>query len=77
MLTTTQKAIILRQTGFVVPDAPSMTLQAWTGAIETLFTSFAAARAAKSLRDAQDKHRLEELRGMSADGSGRARARRA
>lgn len=78
MLTSDQKASILRKNGFAVPDAPASTLltpaqppesgaamQAWHRAIEALFASYAAARAAKSLRDAQEKSQLERLRQMA------------
>ncbi|MGJ7568374.1 hypothetical protein ACSFBX_20790 [Variovorax sp. RB2P76] len=89
MLTSIQKAIILRKNGFVVPDAPaepSVTqaqslepapaMQAWHRAIEALFAGYAAARAAKSLRDAQEKSQLEWLRQMSNGAAPRLRTQR-
>lgn len=85
MLTSIQKAIILRKNGFAVPDAPpepaitpaqpsepGPALQAWHRAIEALFATYAAARAAKSLRDAQEKSQLEWLRQL-ASGTGTPR----
>jgi len=89
MLTSDQKACILRKNGFAVPDAPETSLltpaqppasgaamQAWHRAIEALFASYAAARAAKSLRDAQEKSQLEQLRQMASTGP-RLRTQRA
>ncbi|MFM9927285.1 hypothetical protein VLK31_30195 [Variovorax sp. H27-G14] len=40
-------------------------MQTWHRAIESLFVIYAAARAAKSLRDAQEKSQLERLRQMA------------
>ncbi|MDM0066199.1 hypothetical protein [Variovorax sp. J31P207] len=37
-------------------------LQRWTEAIEVLYVQYAAARAAKSLRDAEEAARLDQLR---------------
>jgi hypothetical protein len=86
MLTSIQKASILRKNGFAVPDAPpdheplvnpAPAMQAWHRAIEALFASYAAARAAKSLRDAQEKSQLEWLRQMASGGAPTLRAQRA
>lgn len=93
MLTSIQKASILRKNGFAVPDAPvepeplltpaptasepGPAMQAWHRAIEALFASYAAARAAKSLRDAQEKSQLEWLRQMANGGAPRLRTQRA
>jgi hypothetical protein len=52
-------------------------MQAWHRAIEALFASYAAARAAKSLRDAQEKSQLEWLRQMANGGAPRLRTQRA
>jgi hypothetical protein len=41
-------------------------LQRWTEAIEVLYVQYAAARAAKSLRDAEEAARLDKLRRAAA-----------
>ena len=71
MLTIRHKADILRKAGVAVPSYPAdIDLQAssssWTHAIETLYVTYAAARAAKSLRDAEEARQLAMLRLMSA-----------
>ncbi len=84
MLTPLQKASILRKNGFAVPEAPpepdleprsepGSAMQAWHRAIESLFVIYAAARAAKSLRDAQEKSQLEHLRQLAHGGPTLAR----
>jgi|GEM_PF-404767 len=45
-------------------------LRTWTAQVNALFVSYVAARAAKSLRDAEAVRQLDELRQMSA-GQGR------
>ena len=81
MLTTTQKADILQKTGIAVPAAPApcplpdvqesaaaaepSAMARWTAAVEALFVSYVAARAAKSLRDAEERRQLAMLREMS------------
>jgi len=69
MLDTTQKANILRRTGVDVPSPPQaaegIALAAWTATIERLFVGYAAARAAKSLRDAEEVRQLDRLRRMA------------
>lgn len=70
MLDATQKANILRRTGVDVPSPPQaddgLALAAWTAAIERLFVNYAAARAAKSLRDAEEVRQLDRLRRLAA-----------
>jgi hypothetical protein len=81
MLTVLQKATILGKAGFAVParpieDAmsaasaqPSAAAHEWAWAIETMYVSYVAARAAKSLRDAEDARRADMLRRLSLAGS--------
>lgn len=78
MLTTVQKAKILGKAGFEVPAcpdgvagadadaAPESPMQKWIRAVEILYATYAAARAAKSLRDAEEARQNEMLRRMSA-----------
>lgn len=82
MLTIAQKADILQKTGIAVPAAPAPSpltavqegpattetsaMVRWTAAVEALFVSYVAARAAKSLRDAEERRQLEMLRALSA-----------
>ena len=70
MLTTAQKADILQKTGIAVPAGPTAAdpsaLARWTAAVEALFVSYVAARAAKSLRDAEERRQLAVLRELSA-----------
>lgn len=78
MLTTVQKAKILGQAGFEVParpveavpaDSPAgqdAALQTWTQAVENLYAGYAAARAAKSLREAEEARQLDMLRRLSS-----------
>ena len=40
--------------------------QAWAAAVDVLYVTFAAARAAKNLRDAEEVRQLDMLRRMSA-----------
>ena len=78
MLTTSHKAEILQRAGLAVPPRPEARLSIdildsdavlqWSQAVETLLVEYAASRAAKSLRDA-DEHeqpcRLQRLAGHS------------
>ena len=89
MLNTTQKAGILRRTGVDVPSRPSAfegtdpaeadtarspALVEWAAAVDRLFVSYGAARAAKGLRDAEEAQQLDRLRRMAATPVGRRRA---
>jgi hypothetical protein len=85
MLTVLQKATILGKAGFAVPahpinDAtaaappgpatpPSAAVHDWARAIETMYVSYVAARAAKSLRDAEESRQAALLRRLSLAGS--------
>ncbi|MGJ7614844.1 MULTISPECIES: hypothetical protein [unclassified Variovorax] len=72
MLSTEHKANILRKAGYAVPSVPGsadsfyQTPQCWGKAIETLYVSYAANRAAKSLRDAEEARMLAMLQSRSA-----------
>ena len=70
MLTTAQKAAILQKTGAAVPeaaaDATAEAASEWSATVNMLFVSYVAARAAKSLRDAEEARQLGVLRQMSA-----------
>ena len=76
MLTTLQKAAILQKTGIAVPDAPAPSpetsehvqgaMKRWAAAVEALFAGYVAARAAKSLREAEEGRQLQWLRQLSA-----------
>ncbi|MFM9925372.1 hypothetical protein VLK31_20445 [Variovorax sp. H27-G14] len=67
MLSTEHKANILRKAGYTVPAVPGsansiyQTSQTWGKAVETLYVSYAAQRAAKSLRDAEEARMLASL----------------
>ena len=89
MLNTTQKAGILSRAGVDVPSRPSAVaamapaeadtarspaLAEWAAAVDRLFVSYGAARAAKSLRDAQAAQQLDRLRRMVVTPVGRRRA---
>lgn len=76
MLTTAHKANILRRAGVDVPPA-SMTflltegeraeaLHRWESTIDNLFVDYAAARAAKSLRTAEEQRQLVQLQQLAA-----------
>ena len=70
MLTTRHKADILRKAGIPVPTCPAeVDLQApsssWAKAVEILYVTYAAARAAKSLRDAEETRQMAMLRRMA------------
>lgn len=70
MLTTSHKASILRKAGVAVPAQPldadlHGACVSWAKTIETLYVSYAAARAAKSLRDAEEARQLTMLRGLA------------
>jgi hypothetical protein len=64
MLTTVQKADILRKSGVDLPACPEAA-NAWTSRVDALFVDYVAARAAKSLRDAEEVRQLDLLRRMS------------
>lgn len=69
MLSTQQKAQILKKAGQSVPPMPGGTgpvLDAWTREVENLYVSHAAARAARSLREAEEARQLEHLRSLSS-----------
>lgn len=94
MLTTDQKATILRRAGVAVPAFPArrpsdqqhqagaestlksnlqaegrrMAAEQWARTIDTLFVEYSAARAARSLRDAEEARQLGALR-RASDGS--------
>ncbi|MEJ1170939.1 hypothetical protein [Variovorax sp. CCNWLW235] len=77
MLTIFQKATILSKAGFEVPACPAEDLSAsstsvvsqkmheWGKAIETMYVAYVAARAAKSLRDAEESRQTDMLRRLS------------
>ena len=70
MLTARHKATILRKAGFDVPATPSdpestTAFGSWIQSVETLYVSYAAARAAKSLRDAEETRQLDMLRRLA------------
>ena len=77
MLTILQKATILSKAGFEVPACPnedtptstasavSQKMQEWGKAIETMYVTYVAARAAKSLRDAEESRQTDMLRRLS------------
>ncbi|MEJ8854416.1 hypothetical protein WKW79_07545 [Variovorax robiniae] len=81
MLTVAQKANILRKAGIPVPPGPdehplengasstaepALTAEAWAATVNVVFVTYAAARAAKSLRDAEEARQLQALRQLSA-----------
>ncbi|BEP40309.1 hypothetical protein ABL849_26860 [Variovorax sp. 375MFSha3.1] len=72
MLSTEHKANILRKAGYTVPagpgnpNSPYQTAQCWAKAIDTLYVTYAASRAAKSLRDAEEARMLALLQLRSA-----------
>lgn len=65
MLTTLQKADILRKSGVDVPACADAAVE-WSSRVDSLFVDYVAARAAKSLRDAEEVRQLDLLRRMSA-----------
>ena len=72
MLSTQQKAQILKKAGHAVPPMPSGVappLDAWTREIENLYVSYVAARAARSLREAEEVRQLELLRQLASPAS--------
>ena len=78
MLTIDQKEAILRRAGITVPAFPDQAvtgsghedcLRRWTEAIDLLYLQYAAARAAKSLRDAEQAQEIDALR-RAAERSG-------
>ncbi len=72
MLSTRHKADILRKAGLQVPACPTdaeaveAALSTWAKAVEILYVTYAAARAAKSLRDAEEVRQIDMLRRLSA-----------
>ncbi len=74
MLTTVQKADILRKSGLDLPACPDAAAQDWTARVDALFVDYVAARAAKSLRDAEEVRQLDLLRRMSHRSWGTASA---
>ena len=78
MLTIFQKATILSKAGFEVPACPAEDVSAtstgavsqkmhdWAKAIETLYVSYVAARAAKSLRDSEEVRQNAMLQELSS-----------
>jgi hypothetical protein len=93
MLTVAQKANILRKAGIPVPPGPdeplpgmgasstaepALSADAWAATVNVAFVTYAAARAAKSLRDAEEARQLQTLRQLSAGFShGRRQSHRA
>lgn len=73
MLTTVQKADILRKSGVEIPACPEVTRD-WARRVDALFVDYVAARAAKSLRDAEEARQLELLRRMSVRSWGKGSA---
>jgi hypothetical protein len=79
MLTSSQKAEILQRAGYAVPAQPvehpasqitDPTARArWQQTVEALFVEYAAARAAKSLRDSEEHRQLCHLRRMASHSS--------
>lgn len=75
MLTTAHKANILRRAGITVPPASTSfllnegeraeALHRWESTIDNLFVDYAAARAAKSLRDAEEQRQLSILQRLA------------
>lgn len=72
MLSIEHKANILRRAGYAVPATPGsansiyQTAQCWAKAVDTLYVTDAASRAAKSLRDAEEARMLASLQLRSA-----------
>ena len=78
MLSTTQKANILKKAGVQVPEMPTSdaatagglhTTREWATAVENLYVSYVAARAAKSLREAEEARQLDMLRRLASNGA--------
>jgi hypothetical protein len=68
MLSIQQKANILKKAGQAVPALPADTSAAqteWARTVENLYVAYAAARAAKSLRESEEARQLDRLRQMS------------
>jgi hypothetical protein len=71
MLSTQQKAQILKKAGQLVPPMPGGTgcaaeAEAWVREVENLYVSYAAARAARSLRESEEARQLERLRRLAS-----------
>ena len=69
MLSTQQKAQILKKAGRTAPAMPAGNapeLDAWNREIENLYVSYVAARAARSLREAEEAAQLDRLRRLAA-----------
>ncbi|HEY2254615.1 MAG TPA: hypothetical protein VGI11_03175 [Variovorax sp.] len=66
MRTTSQKAEILARAGIAVPAFPaegeSAAAERWKREIDNLFAGYVAARAARSLREAEEALQLDRLR---------------
>lgn len=77
MLTPSQKAQILQRAGFAAPAMPANlsenlpgktpVLVQWEAAVDALFVEYAAARAAKSLRDSEELRQLNLLRSLAQE----------
>jgi hypothetical protein len=74
MLSTSLKANILRKAGVPIPamgadamsgDELKAAASQWANTVETLYVIYTAARAAKSLRDAEEARQLVMLRHMA------------
>ncbi|MFC5608067.1 hypothetical protein [Variovorax soli] len=69
MLSTQQKAQILKKAGQTVPPMPGGTgpvLDAWAREVENLYVSHVAARTARGLRKAEEARQLERLRRLAS-----------
>ena len=69
MLSTQQKAQILKNAGQSVPPMPAGVgpeLDAWKREVENAYVSYVAARAARSLREAEEARQLERLRQLAS-----------
>lgn len=76
MLTSSQKAEILQRAGYAVPAQPvehpasqitdRTALARWQQTVEALFVEYAAARAAKSLRDSEEHRQLRRLQRLAS-----------
>ncbi|SEB25438.1 hypothetical protein [Variovorax sp. YR216] len=62
MLSARHKAQILTKVGVAVPPEHSEPGKAWRREIDILYAQFAAARAAKSLREAEEARQMKLLR---------------
>ena len=62
MLSARHKAQILTRVGIAVPPEDGEPAKAWRREIDILYAQFAAARAAKSLREAEEARQASLLR---------------